>query len=542
MKKSSLLFLFLAHILTVHFAFSQTAPSICLVTADDSDAEDFIIYWNSFNDFNGNAPDSIYIYRREIGEPNFVLVDVVENETANSYTDDEVSTGVIQQYAIKVKYPDGTLSPISKYHQPAVMSYTPNYPVATATTSGLKISHYIVEDLNETGNYEDFLSSARGMKVDMTGATTVEVGVPMMSWGGTALNGNLGFDLSSGAPNDPFQSYFEFDSIIGQCPALTKSNINTSRTNIKKKPSIFADQPTYAPALCLVGSSHNNIGKNVVYWGMIPPGNSTANTVDSVLIYRKKSGETTFLNIASVSGAGGNYYIDPTSSDSVYTKYKIAFKFQDGNIGEPSVYHQSAVLTYHSTLPVPSSSSDGVTMTNYLVEGTLNSADFVGNYEAFQKDNTMSAFSSFQQWADTWSDNYFETNTYNDSTEFYMNITMDSIIGQCQGDYYRAIVNTSKTNTVKKIPTKPGTSSLEELSLGIKISPNPVDNYLFISLEESSVFGKITIIDVSGKTRLTKEINNLTETINVSGLELGMYFVHFENKNQETSTWKIVKK
>jgi hypothetical protein len=68
-----------------------------------------------------------------------------------------------------------------------------------------------------------------------------------------------------------------------------------------------------------------------------------------------------------------------------------------------------------------------------------------------------------------------------------------------------------------------------------KYSPNPVKSTLTVS--NSSIIDEIAITSVMGKTILTKQINNLSSDIDLSGLSNGVYFLKVKSEGKE----KIVK-
>ena len=72
----------------------------------------------------------------------------------------------------------------------------------------------------------------------------------------------------------------------------------------------------------------------------------------------------------------------------------------------------------------------------------------------------------------------------------------------------------------------------------LKIYPNPVQNILHIDL--SGKTGVLEICDISGKSVLQKQIRDNNTSIDVSGLDDGIYIVKVLSDNQ-ISTSKIVK-
>lgn len=527
-------------------AFLQTTPSICIVTAEGVDAENYRVYWNvNPSDLGSGQIDSIYIYRREYGALDFTLINALDNGISNSYLDMDVATDVVNQYAIAYKFLNGTVSPRSKFHQPGVLTYDPTFQGGGGENGGFAISQYVVEDLNQSGNYWDFLDSLKGIRVDNSGGQVVDL-YSANVWENAFTQTEFVIDLFNEAPNSPFQGAFVFDSIIGQCQSFFRENINTSRTNIKKKPEVISGNTTYTPSVCLVSSSQTSPGNYVVYWDSVPAsGGQPWCTVDSVLILRKFATESVFTQIGAVPAGVDNYFIDQSSFDTVLTKYRVAFKFQDGVIGEPSKFHQASVIDFYENLP-SSPDSDGMVFSNYVVEGVDNITDYVSQYQSFYKDSTMPSFELLYDWTPILATaNEFSTVDVATGSDVYLSIIFDSVVGGCENSYYRENINTSRTNVKRKVivvEAQDSTSSLDEFDFYISISPNPVDDYLTIKLEDVSKIKTIALYDASGKLARKKTVQSSVEVFDLTNLKSGVYILYLKDFNGNLSQLKIVKR
>ena len=69
--------------------------------------------------------------------------------------------------------------------------------------------------------------------------------------------------------------------------------------------------------------------------------------------------------------------------------------------------------------------------------------------------------------------------------------------------------------------------------------PNPTDGVFVIELEENSKYD-VTVIDILGKTIYTSSINDMNTTIDLSGLEKGVYTVELKDRNSKYSEKLIV--
>ena len=78
------------------------------------------------------------------------------------------------------------------------------------------------------------------------------------------------------------------------------------------------------------------------------------------------------------------------------------------------------------------------------------------------------------------------------------------------------------TTPVQSISAEP----LKEIIL----YPNPVQNILRINLPDKT--GMFEALDISGKSVLLKEIQGINTSVDVSGLEIGIYFVKVSSDNQ----------
>ena len=85
-------------------------------------------------------------------------------------------------------------------------------------------------------------------------------------------------------------------------------------------------------------------------------------------------------------------------------------------------------------------------------------------------------------------------------------------------------------------PVAPREPSAAKIS-GISITPNPANDQLAIKMDKSWSNGNVTIrmIDAQGKAVFRKEFQmkgEFSETIDVSSLPSGLYFVHVSNEKQ----------
>ena len=75
---------------------------------------------------------------------------------------------------------------------------------------------------------------------------------------------------------------------------------------------------------------------------------------------------------------------------------------------------------------------------------------------------------------------------------------------------------------------------------GINIQPNPVNDILTISLAQETVSGNLSIIDMSGKELLNRDLTDLKTDVDLSSFESGLYFVKLTH-NDNIECRKVVK-
>ena len=84
----------------------------------------------------------------------------------------------------------------------------------------------------------------------------------------------------------------------------------------------------------------------------------------------------------------------------------------------------------------------------------------------------------------------------------------------------------------------PNLTSIEEIdNLDILVYPNPAANQLNISLSSDELLD-LTLLDVNGKTVLSRTVSNFSNTLDISRIDAGLYFLRIGN-NQNYSTTKI---
>jgi hypothetical protein len=89
-------------------------------------------------------------------------------------------------------------------------------------------------------------------------------------------------------------------------------------------------------------------------------------------------------------------------------------------------------------------------------------------------------------------------------------------------------------------PTPLANTQVTEGNL-FSVAPNPFENTISIQLNDATLPTKATIIDITGKSLHTFDLNSENTTLDLSDLISGIYFCTFDSNN-EIKTIKLVKK
>ena len=113
-------------------------------------------------------------------------------------------------------------------------------------------------------------------------------------------------------------------------------------------------------------------------------------------------------------------------------------------------------------------------------------------------------------------------------------MTEISNTGYIYFDYNSAII----TNTHVSRIFHDVVSGIQPISAALKLFPNPASSTLNL---KSEIPGEISVIDISGKVLMKKEIIS-DQTIDISNLSNGLYHIQFESSKGGRSILSFVKK
>ncbi|MEY3237976.1 MAG: hypothetical protein RI883_2077 [Bacteroidota bacterium] len=205
-----------AILLLIISPFVAKSQNVCLVSSDFQNGEHYMVVWEKPLIITGI--DSVFIYRELPSETMFTKIGAQHMSELSFFTDMSSNTIDSARYAITFLYNTGLETARSPWHQGVVLDYSP-----LGTTAGtLKWSKYKIE--NQTN--EDYILSYNCM-MDETGfGAFTSMGYFMnyqISWGDQTYNLH------------PLAQYY-IETSLPTCN-ITKANINTSRSNIKKQAS-----------------------------------------------------------------------------------------------------------------------------------------------------------------------------------------------------------------------------------------------------------------------------------------------------------------
>lgn len=200
--------IFIAFITSASFA-----QDVCMVTSDFQTGEHYMVIYNKPADITGI--DSVLFFRRQGQETVFTQIGSQSINELSYFVDYTSNTLDTTKYAIKLKDVSGGLTPLSFYHQGVVLDYSPLGWVQGSLTW----TKYKKED-QTTESYQNF-----NCMMDETGLGAY-VSMGYFMW-------YQNYWTDANYASHPNAQYY-IETTLPSCD-VTKANINTSRSNIKKQ-------------------------------------------------------------------------------------------------------------------------------------------------------------------------------------------------------------------------------------------------------------------------------------------------------------------
>ena len=275
------------------------AQDVCMVTADFQTGEHYMVIYNKPADITGI--DSVIIYRRQGQETVFSRIGSQSINELSYYVDYSSNTMDTTKYAIKLKDQTGGLSPLSFYHQGVVLDYSP----LGFTEGTLAWTKYRKEDqTNES--YQDF-----NCMMDQTGlGAFVSMGY-FMWYQNTWIDPNY-----IGHPN----AQYYIETTLPSCD-ITKANINTSRSNIKKQYPNSEAGLSANGSLITLQISPNPVESvlNVLIDTKLIGARMSIMNAEGKVIYSSKV-ESADMSIDMSDLVKGSYFLNVETSSQVFTQ------------------------------------------------------------------------------------------------------------------------------------------------------------------------------------------------------------------------------
>jgi hypothetical protein len=186
------------------------AQEICLVSADYIDGTNYIVSWEK--PFDTSGLDSVYIYRKVGTETSFTKIGAQGMAELSLFKDLTSNTMDTTKYKISFVDNAGNESVLSPWHQAVVLDYSAETLIWTKYKKENQVD-------------ETYIVSYECLR-DQTGLGAY-ASMGIWDWGGT----NAWFDQEAFA--NPESTYY-VEVVLPSC-YISKANINTSRSNIKKQ-------------------------------------------------------------------------------------------------------------------------------------------------------------------------------------------------------------------------------------------------------------------------------------------------------------------
>jgi hypothetical protein len=275
------------------------AQDVCMVTADFQTGEHYMVIYNKPADITGI--DSVIIYRRQGQETVFSRIGSQSINELSYYVDYSSNTMDTTKYAIKLKDQTGGLSPLSFYHQGVVLDYSP----LGFTEGTLAWTKYRKED-QTSESYQDF-----NCMMDQTGlGAFVSMGY-FMWYQNTWIDPNY-----IGHPN----AQYYIETTLPSCD-ITKANINTSRSNIKKQYPNSEAGISANGSIITLQISPNPVESvlNVLIDAKLIGASISIVNAEGKVFYSTKA-ESADMSIDMSDLAKGSYFFNVETSSQVFTQ------------------------------------------------------------------------------------------------------------------------------------------------------------------------------------------------------------------------------
>jgi len=290
------------------------------------------------------------------------------------------------------------------------------------------------------------------------------------------------------------------------------------------------------PAICMVTVDSLSIN-NEIFWDK-----TSYTNVDSFIVHREVS-TNVYKRIGAVSKNNLSMYVDtnrmigPANGNPNLTSYKYKLQIRDtcGNYGSLSLYHQ--------TIFIQDQQNGNFNWNSYAVEA---SASPVSNY-ILSRQNVLSGITTTvgATTANLLSDPQYSVLATSGNVKWYV----DAQGFNCNPTFKTmALVQKTRTKSNNSNDKQfPNTSGIHEMMINaqnITIYPNPTNGNVTI---DAAIFNglnySVEVKNILGQTLIFRTIKNASgqpETLDMSTLDKGVYFVNLISNNKIVAAKKVV--
>lgn len=376
---------------------------------------------------------------------------------------------------------------------------SPGVYSATITDEvGCSVSRtYIVNDYNSPWSSVNDIEAAHCNAADgMLDLDTVSVGSPItFSWS----NGSSTLDLVDVNAGD----YTLHLQDLNGCDSYAMFNI-----------------PSVAPVLqpiCMV-SVDSATTTNLVIWEKVDPGH-----IAYYNIYRETVNPNEFMWIDSVSNNAESIFNDVMASPTVQSwRYKISAVDECGVEGPLSTAHKTMHIT---TTDLGNGDFKATWNPYYGVDYDFYILYRYTGLTGWEEIATLPAVVT------TYYDTPPNSVDLDYMTELDLNFTCVADVEKAQ-DFNTTRSNKDKGNFIAGQGTGDSNNSISEEVVTMNVYPNPVSNMLTVELSANGINKTIYLVSVEGQLIGEYHVNSMYETIDMSGLGNGLYFVKIQGQNE----------
>ncbi len=374
---------------------------------------------------------------------------------------------------------------------------------ACIATAEFTLSAFVPIEINTTLQDADCTPGGEDLTIEIqAGAPPFEVS--WISPTGGSLNQN---ELSI---NEVGQSvvYSEFDAFNEY--NFTITDLNGCQISYNYISGAEPIREIATPSLCLI-TADTDSGNNLILWEDPP----IMDFITQYNIYREGNANGSFNYVGSVDVSEENSFVDNTIDPTLQAyRYRITASDECDLESEASEQHKTIHLVANQGL------NDRINLEWDTYNGIT--YDQVSIYRGISLDDMQFLISLPAS-----------VNSYTDPTpptgvSFYQ-VEVSGIV-DCD-------INRAPFSIRSNIATKEATSSITELSFEVKVTPNPVQDVINISSEESV---SVALYSVTGREHIRQHIEAGMNKIDASSLESGYYILHLTKDDQQIVTKLII--